>query len=240
MRFRMVAPILTVGLLGCLTGCGAAPRAGAVSPSTAISVTASPTRTESPSPSALVSPSPPASPLPSGSRRGVNETLTPCELLTGQRFQSAEYGFILACPPGYWWGTFDNPAPGWLALYRVVETRYLDVYPAGQMEIGVRTFDSDTLRDWINQHVGARLSTDPNHIWDSVSNLQAVAVGSAAAIKFDYVFDGPESPVNFHAVAVVLQSKFVLVIDWWAYPNSGYSATIDSVADALVASVTIS
>jgi hypothetical protein len=84
------------------------------------------------------------------------------------------------------------------------------------------------------------MSTDGIHIWDSVSNVREISVGGSTGLAFDYVMTGPESPDNFHAVALVLQSKFVLVIDWWAYVASGYGSAIGKVADALVASLTVS
>ena len=80
----------------------------------------------------------------------------------------------------------------------------------------------------------------PDHdFWNSVSNLRDNAVGGLPAIAFDYVMKGPESPENFHAVALILQSKYVFVMDWWAYANSGYGPAIDKVANSVVASIAI-
>jgi len=113
-------------------------------------------------------------------------------------------------------------------------------YPAGQIEIGVRNLDSDTLRHWIDQRVGLPYSSDGSHIWDSVTNVREVSLAGSTGLAFDFVMAGSESPYNFHAVALVLQSKFVLVIDWWAYANSGYGPAVGKVADSIVASLTVS
>ena len=194
----------------------------------------------SPSPASPASPDGTASAEPSSSPTSPNETLVKCAELKDQGYTSAEYGFGVQCPAGFWWGTFHNAPPGWLSLYRTVDDRYLNGYPAGQIELGVRNFDSDTLRHWIDKRVGPPMSTDGIHIWDSVSNVREISVGGSTGLAFDYVMTGPESPDNFHAVALVLQSKFVLVIDWWAYVASGYGSAIGKVADALVASLTVS
>jgi hypothetical protein len=194
----------------------------------------------SPSPASPASPARTASPAPSSSPTSFNETLVKCEDLKNQRYTSKEYGFSVQCPTGFWWGTFHNAPPGWLSLFRTVDDRYVNGYPEGQIEMGVRNFDSDTLRHWIDQRIGPPFSTDGIHIWDSVSNVREISAGGSTGLAFDYVMTGPESPNNFHAVAVVLQSKFVLVIDWWAYEQSGYGPTIAKEADALVASLTVS
>jgi hypothetical protein len=124
-------------------------------------------------------------------------------------------------------------------MSRAVEDRYKNGYPAGQIEFGVRTLDADTLRHWIDSHTGDPMAADGYHIWNSVSNVRDVSIAGPAAIAFDYVMTGPESPNDFHAVALILQSKFVFVIDWWAYAASGYGPTIGKVADVVVASLTV-
>ncbi len=55
------------------------------------------------------------------------------------------------------------------------------------------------------------MAADGYHIWNSVSNVRDISIAGSAAIAFDYVMTGPESPNDFHAVALVLQSKFVFV-----------------------------
>jgi hypothetical protein len=69
-------------------------------------------------------------------------------------------------------------------------------YPAGQIELGVRNFASDTLRHWIDQRVGPPLSTDGIHIWDSVADIREISVGGSTSLAFDYVMTGPESPTT--------------------------------------------
>jgi hypothetical protein len=166
--------------------------------------------------------------------------LVKCEDLPKQVYSNKEYRFAIACPSGFWWETFRNQPPEWLFGSRVVEDRYKDRYPAGQVEMHVFPYDSDTLRHWIDTRIGTPFSGDSRHHWDSVSNVQESSVAGSTGIAFDYVFAGPESPTNFHAVAFVLQSKYVFVIDWWAYAASGYDAPIAKVANSMVTSLTSS
>jgi hypothetical protein len=165
--------------------------------------------------------------------------LVRCESLPKQTYVNSQYGFTVSCPSGFWWETFNNLPAGWLFGSRAVEDKYKNSYPAGQVEFRVRGFDSDTLRHWIDAHTGDPMATPDHNLWNSVSNLRDITVGGSSAIAFDYVMMGPESPVNFHAVALVLQSKYVFLIDWWAYANSGYASAIGNIADSVVASVTI-
>jgi hypothetical protein len=201
-----------------------------------------PTASSSPrtTPISNASPARSASPEPTGSPTSPNEDLVKCEDLKDQRYTSTAYGFSVQCPSGFWWGTFRNAPPGWLSLYRTVDDRYVNGYPAGQIEIGVRNLDSDSLRHWVDQRVGPPYSSDGSHIWDSVTNVREISLAGSTGLAFDFVMAGSESPYNFHDVALVLQSKFVLVIDWWAYAASRYGPAIGKVADAFVASVTVS
>ncbi len=163
-----------------------------------------------------------------------------CESFPNQTYANSQYGFTVACPSGFWWETFSGAAPGWLFGSRAVEDKYRNGYPAGQIEFGIRTLDSDTLGNWIDSHTGDPMAADGYHIWNSVSNVRDTTVGGSPAIAFDYVMKGPKSPENFHAVALVLKSKYVFLIDWWAYANSGYASAIADIAKSVVASVAIS
>lgn len=220
--------MVVTGVLGCACGRPTSLAGTSLSPAAG-----------SPSPAWPASPARTASPQPGSSPTSPNETLVKCIDLKDQRYTSTEYGFTVQCPAGFWWGTFHGVPAGWLSAYRTVDDRYVNGYPPGQIELGVRNFDSDTLRHWIDQRVGPPLSTDGSHIWDSVSNVREISVAGSAGFAFDCIMTGPESPDNFRAVALVLQSKFVLVIDWWAYASTGYGPAIGKVADALVSSLTV-
>ena len=209
-------------LVALLVACGRADSPG---------VTASAARTPGVTPS--------ASPLPSASPSAAAAALVRCETFPQQTYVNSEYGFSASCPSGFWWETFGNPAPDWLFTSRTVEDKYKNGYPAGQIEFGVRTFDSDTLRDWLGSHTGDPMAADGYHILNSVSNVRDISVGESPAIAFDYVMQGPESPNDFHAVALVLKSRYTLLIDWWAYANSGYATAISNVAKSVVASITV-
>src|ERR1700694_426239 len=107
----------------------------------AMSSTASGSRTQPPSPASTA-------------------RLTRCEDLPDQTFVSDNFHFAISCPKGFWWETFANLPPGFLFGARTVDESYLGRYPAGQIELHVRLFDSDTLRHWIDTHTGPASSGD--------------------------------------------------------------------------------
>lgn len=211
----------TVAVVAVLVACETPPAAGANHFSRA---TATPSATGQPA----ASPSPQA------------VGLVKCERFPNQTYSNALFGFSVECPSGFWWETFANSQPGRLWQARTVEDKYKDSYPAGQIEFAVNPFDFATLRPWIDSHTGDPLTAPGHDFWNSVSNVSDITVGGAPAVAFDYVMKGPESPNNFHAVALILQSRYVFVMDWWAYADSGYEPAISNVAKSVIASIKLS
>jgi hypothetical protein len=119
---------------------------------------------------------------------------------------------------------------------RAVDSQYLANYPPGQVQIALYSMDADTLRGWINKHIGPQVSNDPQHYWDTTSNVTDVTMAGLPALAFDYALIGPEAPETNHAVAVMHGSNYVLVVEWWAYQAS-YRATIGNVGQGMVTSV---
>jgi hypothetical protein len=120
---------------------------------------------------------------------------------------------------------------------RIVEDKYRTGYPPGQIEIAIRALDSDSLRHWIERHTGDPMAHPEANYWNSVSNVRDLTVAGEPAVRFDYVMRGPEAPDDVHAVALIVNGKYVLLIDWWAYTQTGYLDRIAKVADSTVASV---
>lgn len=190
----------------------------------------------SPSPSASASASPAASPSqPQVSPSPPAATLVRCEDLPDRTFTTDAYRFTIGCPANFSWQTF-GAAPGRLFDARAVDDRYLNGYPAGEVDISVVANGGNSLRDWVASHIGQQGSADAAHFWDSTSNLADIQIAGRPAIGFDYVLVGPESPVNFHATAVVLPEGSVLLIDWWAF-SGDYGPAIAAVAQQMIASI---
>jgi hypothetical protein len=155
--------------------------------------------------------------------------------LPDQTYTSDTFRFTIGCPANFSWQTY-GPTPGRLLAARTVDDKYLNGYPAGQVEISVVVNTGNSLRDWVASHIGQQGSSDASHFWDSTSNLADIQVAGRPAIGFDYVLVGPESPVNFHAAAFLLPEGSVFLIDWWAY-SSDYGPAIATVAQQMIASV---
>lgn len=176
----------------------------------------------------------PSQPSPSPSpASGV--ALVKCEDLPEQTYTSETFRFTIGCPTNFSWQTFGT-IPGRLFHARSVDDKYLNGYPAGQVEISVAANSGNSLKDWVASHIGRPGSGDANHFWDSTSSTADIQIAGRPAIEFDYVLVGPESPVNFHAAAFVLPEGSVLLIDWWSY-SSDYAQAIASVAQQMIASV---
>ena len=125
---------------------------------------------------------------------------------------------------------------GWLLNARSVDDKYLNGYPAGEVDIAVAGNSGNSLRDWVASHIGQPYSSDANHFWDSTSNLADIQIAGRPAIAFDYVLVGPDSPVKFHAAAFVLPEGSVLLIGWWAF-SSDSAPPIASVAQQMIDSI---
>lgn len=154
-----------------------------------------------------------------------------------QTYVNNDFDFSLSCPSDFTWQTYaaNQPIPALVFHARAVDTQYLANYPPGQVQIALYSMDAETLRGWINKHIGPQMSTDPQHYWDTTSNVTDVTMAGQLALAFDYTLIGPEAPETNHAVAVV-HGSYVLVVGWWAYQAS-YRATIGNVGQGMVTSV---
>ncbi len=192
----------------------------------------------SPSASASGSPTPVASASPSQPQASPSppvDGLVRCEGLPNQTFTSDTFRFTIGCPNGFSWETFKQ-SPGRLFSARAVDDKYLNGYPAGQVEISVAANSGNSIRDWIASHIGPQGSGDANHFWDSTSNPTDIQVAGRPAVSFDYVLVGPEGPPTFQAVAFVLPEGSVLLMDWWAY-SADYRPVIASVAQQMIGTI---
>jgi hypothetical protein len=163
------------------------------------------------------------------------DVLVRCEDLPEQTYTSDSFRFSIGCPNNFSWQTF-GPILGRLFHARSVDDKYLNRYPAGEVDIAVVANSGNSLRDWVASHIGQPYSGDTNHFWDSTSKVIDIQIAGRPAIGFDYVAVGPDSPVNFHAAAFVLPQGSVLLIDWWAF-SSDYGPAIASVAQQMIASI---
>ena len=161
--------------------------------------------------------------------------LVRCEDLPEQTFTSDDFRFSIGCPSNFSWQTFGQGI-GRLFNARSVDDKYLNGYPAGEVDIAVVANSGNSLRDWVASHTGQPSPSDMNHFWDSTSNLTDIQIAGRPAIGFDYVVVAPDSPVNFHAAGFVLPEGSVLLIDWWAF-SSDYGPVIASVAQQMIASI---
>lgn len=164
--------------------------------------------------------------------------LVKCEDFPQQTYTSETFRFSVGCPSNFSWQTYV-PGLGRLFHSRTVDDKYLNGYPAGQVEISTLANSGNSLRDWIASHVGQPYSADMNHLWDSTSNLTDMQISGRPAIGFDYVYVGPEGPSVFHAAAFLLPQGSIFLMDWWTY-SGDYTATIASVAQQMIASIQLS
>lgn len=197
-----------------LVGCGRVVGGAATSPTGS---TASTAVTNAPTPASTASPSSTPS-IPPG----------------WQTYSDQTYSFHIAYPPTFTFkqeGSAD-PAVDWLAEYRAVDSRYLNGYPPGQVEIGVYVNDADTLADWITKHTGSS-SSDHTLYWQNTSDNQSVAAAGRPGIAFTTTVTG--FPVVGHSTAFVQNSSRIIVFNWWA-TDSNYSSSISNVAQQMLAS----
>jgi hypothetical protein len=181
LRFQLAFVVLAL-TAGYACGSATPPVGSAARP------TSTPQVGEAPSPTRVSSPArTPDVPAPTPTTapaNGGSAGLVKCEDLPKQVYSNKEYRFAIACPSGFWWETFRNQPPEWLFGSRVVEDRYKDRYPAGQVEKHGFPYDSDTLRHWIDTRIGTPFSGDSRHHWDSVSNVQESSVaGSTTCLQ---------------------------------------------------------
>jgi hypothetical protein len=192
--------------------------------------------TTPPSASATAAPASSAAPTQSEVSPPTSaNALVRCEDLPDQTYTSDSFRFSVGCPNNFTWQTY-NQSPGRLFHARAVDDKYLNGYPAGEVEISVAANSGNSLRDWIASHTGTQSSADANHFWDSTSNLTDLQIAGRPAVGFDYLLVGPESPSVFHAAAFLLPQGSIFLMVWWSY-SGDYGPTIASVAQQMIASV---
>jgi hypothetical protein len=190
-------------------------------------------------PSALLGPPTTTSlpPTPAAASPDAGNALVRCEALAQQTYTNETYRFSVDCPSNFSWQTFAG-SPGRLFDARAVDDKYLTGYPAGEVDVSVAANAGNSLSEWVASHAGKPSTADPNHFWDSTSNLTSIQVDGRPGIGFDYVLIGPESPTNFHAAAFLLPQGSVFFIVWWAYA-SDYATVIAGVAQQMIASIQV-
>jgi hypothetical protein len=200
---RVVALVLAVAAVVLFTSCGRAIPVG---------TGASPSGTGSPV--ATATPSTAQSPSPSW-----------------QMYTSQQYGFSVSYPPAYSFEVQGSGPPGGLAVYRIVDDRYLSGYPPGEVDLGLYQMDATTLRDWITRHTG--ISTQGHtYYWESTANTTDTTAAGQPAVSFDWT-GGVPTPI--HATAFLKDSSTVVLFDWWA-TDTTYSSTIQLCASQVLAS----
>lgn len=110
-------------------------------------------------------------------------------------------------------------------VYRVVDPAYLNEEPPGQIELAVYANDATSLTDWVAKHSGPPVSNDPGRYWSPPANVAAVMVNNQNGLSFDWTPDS--GPPVVHATCIVLQSKYILVIDWWS-SDPNYALTLSA------------
>jgi hypothetical protein len=205
--------------------CGGAPSQGSgptqsasdLSPTASAAPPAAPTQQPSPSPTA-------------------SAAQVRCEGLPDQTYTSDTFRFTIACPGNFTWLTLHSPGRSFSA--RVVDDKYLNGYPAGEVDVATVANSGNSLSDWVASHIDKPFSPDANHFWDSTSNLTNIQIDGRPAIGFDFVLVGPDGPPGFHAAAFLLPEGSVFLIDWWSF-SAGYASTIAGVAQQMIASIQV-
>jgi hypothetical protein len=147
-------------------------------------------------------------------------------------YSNDAFGFSIACPTGFTWETFSNPA-GALFTTRVAAD------PArGVVGIEIYPNDSGSVRGWIAAHSGSPNAGEPRHLWGSTSNLTETTVSERPAVGFDATALAPGPPPASHVVAFLLPDGNVLVIGWGAYATD-YAGTLTAVGQQMVASIKV-
>jgi hypothetical protein len=138
-------------------------------------------------------------------------------------YNDTEYQFVVRYPPGFTLQRLHGvPGTGLLMVYRIIDNRYIDGYPLGQIEISIYTRDAVSLRAWVAKHSGQPASSDLTRYWSPVANQSPVKVGGRDGLSFDWVPD--RGGRTIHAVAVFQSTAHVLILDWWSFdPSYGVS-----------------
>lgn len=175
-------------------------------------LTASATRSASPTPAPTASASTPAG---------------------WQTYTDSQYGFSVAYPSTFTFKTEGPPniAPGWLREFRAVDNAYLGRYPPGQVEIGVYVMDADSLQAWITKHTGPNGGRPGSpQYWMATPQLQATTAAGRPA----FTFDESGQDTTLHSTVYQAGAE-VIRVTWWA-TDPNYSATIEQVAEQMLAS----
>jgi len=121
-----------------------------------------------------------------------------------------------------------------LATYRAVDDCYVR-YPPGQVELGVFSYDANSLTAWVQKHsdVGCAGSNTTAFIF-GVSNLHAVTAAGRPAISFDDKFSGCGGPAGAgQETAFLLSPNYVFMIGWWS-SGSSYAPTVRGIASEML------
>ncbi|MGH7765271.1 MAG: hypothetical protein ACREOM_12735 [Candidatus Dormibacteraceae bacterium] len=107
--------------------------------------------------------------------------------------------------------------------YRAFDPQYANMYPPGDIGIGIYTRDADTLAAWVDKHTGPPGSSDHTRYWSPVTNEVASTAGGRQAVSFDWVPD--TGPPTIHDTAVFLGTSYMLTVGWWSTVPS-YATTL--------------
>lgn len=231
--------ILVAAIAVMSAACGSGPAAAVSTPSASPSAAGTPSTT----PSAVVSPTAKQSPSPASS---PSAPVSPCEAEVSPpptsawlRYSDAGYGFSISYPPAFEVDGHTSPSDSEIrALYRVVD-KCLQQFPPGQIELGVFTYDANSLTAWVQKHsdVDCAGSNTSAFIF-GVSNMHSVTVAGRAALTFDDKFSGCGGPAGSGQETVFLLSpNYVFMLGWWA-ARSAYAPTISAVASKMLGTFT--
>jgi hypothetical protein len=172
----------------------------------------------------------------SGARTSPSQIASPSPTsATWQVYADAQYGFSISYPREF---TFKkeggaDPARGWLNEYRAVETRFLDAYPPGQVEVGVYTKDADTLSAWVQKHSAASCGLPGNPFFWATANLKPVTAAGRDAVSFDTDPKGCGPSIAVHNIVFFMSNGYIFQLDWYA--NTTYATTIQGVGQQMLA-----
>jgi hypothetical protein len=122
---------------------------------------------------------------------------------------------------------------GLLMVYRAVDPKYLNTYPAGQIGIAIYTKDAETLTGWAAKHSGPPTSNDMTRYWCAPANQAAATIGSDPGLAFDWV--GDMGGATIHETATFLGTSYVFLLHWFA-TDPEYAKTMQQYSLQMLAS----
>ena len=126
-----------------------------------------------------------------------------------------------------------------LAIYWAVDKCYAGNYPPGQVELGVFTYDADSLSAWVLKHSDADCGgSNTTAFIFGVSNKQAVTAAGRPALSFDDKASGCGGPAFVGQQTVfLLKSNYVFTLGWWS-ARPDYAPTVRTIAAEMLGTVT--